>query len=982
MPAPALRSLPALLLLAGAAPLTAEVSFPDQIEPILRSRCLDCHSHASGKMKGGLTLDSRSGWEQGGDSGPAIVPGKPDDSLLVRMIRWSDDDHQMPPKEKLPDAEIALLEEWIRSGAPDPRSPAAAPTAASPWWSLQPLSRPNPPAPGHPIDAFILATLQAKGLTPSPKADPRTLSRRLHFDLTGLPPDADDANASPADNPAAWEALVDRLLASPRHGERWARHWLDVIHFADSHGFEHDVKRENAWRFRDYVIAAFNSDTPYPRFIREQLAADVCFPDESHLTAALGFLGAGTYDISAAGTAVTSFEYLDRDDLVTQTMSACVSTTTNCARCHAHKFDPITQEDYFAIQAVFAGIGKGDIDFDPDPNVCRQRRLWSSLRDAAARRDAAILTAPEHAATIAAWESARSPATPWTTLQPEVFSAGDGISLEKLEDGSLLASGALPDKDVTSVTTPPALPRISAFRIDLLPHDSLPARGPGRPPNGNLHLTEFEVRIFRAAATKPEPVPIASAFADFDQQGFGISGAFDGKPESSWAIHPKVGEPHSGVFILTNPISLQPADRITFTLRQSQPGSHLLGRFRLAAGDGPAASLTILPAPVAEALATPAANRSPDQSLTLAAHVLSEQATAALAALPPPVPVWAAAKAARNDRGLITFNEPRTIRVLKRGDLDKPGEEVAPGALSAISNLPARFPLQNPKDEAARRAAFANWIADPANTLTWRSIVNRVWHYHFGRGLSDTPGDFGRMGGIPSHPELLDWLASWFRDDAKGSLKALHRLIVTSATYQQSSASHENAAALDPDNRLLWRMNRSRLDADSFRDAVLAVSNRLDPTIGGPGIELFSKSPGPQATPKLDYLNFDWNSQGAGRRSIYRVVWRGIADPFMDVLDFPELGLPAPVRGFSASALQSLALFNNQFVLHHSDRLAERAASPNPDPAAQSRALFHHALQRDPSPEELSAFSSLISSHGPAAAARVLLNSNDFLFID
>ena len=462
MPAPALRSLPALLLLAGAAPLTAEVSFPDRVEPILRSRCLDCHSHASGKMKGGLTLDSRSGWEQGGDSGPAIVPGKPDDSLLVRMIRWSDDDHQMPPKEKLPDAEIALLEEWIRSGAPDPRSPAASPTPASPWWSLQPLSRPNPPAPGHPIDAFILATLQAKGLTPSPKADPRTLSRRVHFDLTGLPPDADDANASPADNPAAWESLVDRLLASPRHGERWARHWLDVIHFADSHGFEHDVKRENAWRFRDYVIAAFNSDTPYPRFIREQLAADVCFPDESHLTAALGFLGAGTYDISAAGTAVTSFEYLDRDDLVTQTMSAFVSTTANCARCHAHKFDPITQEDYFAIQAVFAGIGKGDIDFDPDPNVGRQRRLWSSLRDAAARRDAAILTAPEHAATIAAWESARAPATPWTTLQPEVFSAGDGISLEKLEDGSLLASGALPDKDVTSVTTPPALPRISA----------------------------------------------------------------------------------------------------------------------------------------------------------------------------------------------------------------------------------------------------------------------------------------------------------------------------------------------------------------------------------------------------------------------------------------------------------------------------------------------------------------------------------------
>jgi hypothetical protein len=330
----------------------------------------------------------------------------------------------------------------------------------------------------------------------------------------------------------------------------------------------------------------------------------------------------------------------------------------------------------------------------------------------------------------------------------------------------------------------------------------------------------------------------------------------------------------------------------------------------------------------------------------------------------------------------VVIAEPRPIHVLRRGELDKPGAAVPPGALGAVTALPSRFTSADPKNEGARRAALADWLADPRNPLTWRSIVNRVWHHHFGRGLCDTPSDFGRMGGTPSHPELLDWLAAWFRDEAKGSLKALHRLILTSAAWRQASADRPDAAAADPDNRLLWRMNRRRMDADTFRDAVLAVSGRLETTMGGPGVEHFAKSPGPQATPKLDYAAWDWNAPGSGRRSIYRVVWRGIPDPFMEALDFPELGLPAPVRGFSASALQALTLFNNAFVLRHSEAVAQRAVMSGADMETQVRAAFRIVLGREPADDERARFAAVATRQGLASCCRVLLNSSEFLFID
>jgi hypothetical protein len=326
--------------------------------------------------------------------------------------------------------------------------------------------------------------------------------------------------------------------------------------------------------------------------------------------------------------------------------------------------------------------------------------------------------------------------------------------------------------------------------------------------------------------------------------------------------------------------------------------------------------------------------------------------------------------------------EPKVVHRMERGDFNKPREEAAPGALSVLASLPARFPLNDPKNEAERRAALADWITSPDNMLAWRSIVNRVWHYHFGRGLCDTPSDLGRMGGVPSHPELIDWLAVWFRDEAQGSLKALHRLIMTSETYRQSSAHREEASALDADNRLLWRQNRHRLDADAYRDFTLAATGKLDPAMGGPGVKHFTEAPGPQLTPALDYSAYDWNSPGADRRSIYRFVWRGIADPFMEALDFPDLGLLSPQRGFSASSLQALTLYNNNFVLHHSATLAERLQVEVADLDGQIKRATKLLWFREPSAEELVAFRDYANGYGLSALCRVLLNSNEFLFVE
>ncbi len=973
--------------------------FVEKIEPLLREHCYACHSHSSGTMEGGLTLDARSGWATGGSRGPAIVPGNPDASLLIVALRYGNADLQMPPDDKLPDEQIELLAQWIRRGAPDSRiAQPAAPDRPdlTDWWSLRPLQRPLIPDASagtggevNPIDAFIWQRQQSLGLSASPQADRRALIRRVFFDLHGLPPTPDEVTQFVADpDPAAYEKLVDRLLESPRYGERWARHWLDTVHFADSHGCEHDVQRLHAWRFRDYVITSFNRDTSWPRFIREQLAADRFFPEEPQLTAALGFVAAGPLELSRAGTAPVTFDYLDRDDMVAQTMAAFTSTTANCARCHDHKFDPITQQDYYALQAVFAGIGKGDVEYDADPAIAQQRQHWHALLLKANHDPPATFFTAEYTDIVAQWEhDAATQAAIWTPLVPVSFTSSDGATLQLLDDHSLLASGTRPDKDTYTIAAPTSLTRLTALRLDVLADDRLPMRGPGRQDNGNLHLTELEVSIRSTDKGEMARLQLGRATADWDQTNWTIAHALDGDLATAWGIHPQEGQSHCAVIELAEPCELPPASEVVVCLKQLHGAGHLIGRLRLSVTDTAGITIDALPAEARAALALPHEQRSPDQQAAVAAFAVRQQAQQGLAALPPPQLVYAVSSSYSHGKKLDQPMPPKTVHVLQRGDIDKPGEVASPGALSAVPALPARFALADPLDEAARRAALADWIADPDNPLTWRSVVNRMWAYHFGRGLCDTPNDLGHMGDTPSHPELLDWLATWFRDDGQGSLKELHRIIVRSATYQQSSdlsspTTSVSPLAVDAENRLLWRMNRRRLDAESFRDAVLQIAGRLDLTVGGPGIEQFTQTKGAQLTPQLDYDAFDWHQPGAGRRSIYRVVWRGIPDPFLESLDFPDLGLLAPTRGFSVSALQSLALFNNDFVLHHSQLLAENLAARYPTLQQQVVQACSLVFLRQPDPDEVEELAAYAQAYGLAAMCRVLFNSNEFLFVD
>ncbi len=975
------RALALFLSTSLAASSPADEFFAAEVEPILRTRCYECHSHASGEMRGGLTLDSRAGWQTGGDSGPAIVPGQPGASLLLTAVRYADPDYEMPPDGKLAEAEIAVLSDWVERGAPDPRESRLPDEADTDWWSLRPLVAPAIPGdPGdHPIDAFVRARWGEAAPGPSPPAGRATLARRLHLDLHGLQPTPEALATFTADpDPRAYDRMVDRLLASPRYGERWARHWLDVIHFADSHGCEHDVKRPNAWRYRDYVIDRLNADVPWARFIREQLAPDAFFPDEPQLAAGLGFIAAGPLELSRAGTAPVTFDYLDRDDIVAQTMAALVSTTANCARCHTHKFDPISQDDYYALQAVFAGVGKGDIEFDTSAEIKRERERAEALRAAVSARDASVLLQPKYAPVVARWvEARRGQPAGWTPLHLDTFVSSGGATLTRQGDGSVFAEGTVADQEVYTVTADaPEIESITALRVEALRDDRLPMGGPGRADNGNFHLAEVDLQWFPSGADSPAKLAIAAASADFDQEGWTSAQAIDGDLQTGWAIFPDIDRSHHIVFALAAPVEVAGGGKLVVALKQLHPPKHLIGRFRLSVTDADPAAARALPDDAAEGLLRPADRRTAEQALAVAAAALGDHARERLASLPPKAVVYGASPSWSHAKKLSAPAAPKTVHVLRRGEIDKPMREASPGALSAIGALPGRFELADPGDEAARRAALADWIAHRDNPLTWRSIVNRVWGFHFGRGLCHTPNDFGRMGAAPTHPELLDWLAVWFRDEAGGSLKALHRLILTSETWQRSS--RPSAAA----THLLAHRQRRRIDAETYRDSVLAMSGRLDLTMGGEGIEQFVKTKGPQATPALDYGAYDWASPGSHRRSIYRVVWRGIPDPFMEAMDFPDLGLLAPERGTSVSSLQALAMFNNDFVLHGSEWLARRAESEGPGLRRRVERAVQLVWLRAPTAAEAAEFESYAHTHGLAALCRVLLNSNEFLFVE
>ena len=726
--------------------------FEAKIRPVLIEHCYRCHSAASAKSKGGLRLDDRESIRAGGDSGPAVVPGRPDESLLIQAIERKGEVEPMPPKGKLPDEAIADLRRWIERGAVDPRdtSETSRSRADADRWSLRPIASPTVPQldeadrrrARNPIDAFLLDRLRRDKLGPSPEADRRTLIRRVSFDLLGLPPSPEEVDSFVSDPaPDAYEKLVDRLLASPHYGERWARRWMDLAHFAETHGHDQDRIRPNAWPYRDYLIDAFNQDKPYARFVREQVAADALYPDEPALIPALGFLAAGPWDESSLRDIREDSldrqvgHYLDRDDMVATVMFTFVSSTVHCARCHDHKFDPITQSEYYGLQAVFAGVGRADRAYDPDPEIQRLRRELTARRKALAAKEPGLMASLLEDATqaeVATWSaSLKGSRIAWTVLDPSNLKAEAGSVLTAQPDRSILAEGPAPAEETYTIAATTGLAAITALRIELLPDDRLPAHGPGRNMNGNLHLTEITVSL----ATGPDqwrPVPIARAAADFDQAGWGIAGSIDGDPKTAWGIFPEVGKPHEGVFEFRDDVGEAGGTTLRIVLRQTFPAGHPIGRLRLSVtASARPARVGSLPGPLAALLEVPPDRWTAEQKQELGAIYQAETLDRRIASLPPTHLVYAAAADFAPDGSHKPTAGPRPVFVLKRGDIRQPGAAAVPGALACVAGLNSRFNLSG---EADRRAALARWLSDPANPLTWRSIVNRAWQARISAG--------------------------------------------------------------------------------------------------------------------------------------------------------------------------------------------------------------------------------------------------------
>jgi hypothetical protein len=542
------------------------------------------------------------------------------------------------------------------------------------------------------------------------------------------------------------------------------------------------------------------------------------------------------------------------------------------------------------------------------------------------------------------------------------------------------------------------LRRVTAVRLEVLTDPSLPHAGPGRQDNGNLHLSEVRIAFVRGSkgtpATRPatRPVGIASASADFDQDGWAVPRAIDGNAATAWGIYPSVGKAHFAVFELAAPADLGPGDRITVALDQLHGGGHLIGRARLGVTDAapPVRAKDTAPAGVLAAASVPAGERTDAQRIELARFAMREAVERELAGLPKPQTVYSVASDFEPKGNFKPAKKPREVHVLRRGDVRQPIEVAAPGALSCVAGVAARFTLADVEDEGQRRAALAHWLSARANVLTWRSIANRVWHYHFGRGLCDTPNDLGKMGGKPTHPALLDYLAARVRDDPAQSLKALHRLIVTSATYRQRSggvsateAAGSRNVSVDADDRYLWRMNRTRLDAESVRDSILAVGGKLDLTMYGPSVKQFVESKGVHVTPNVDYAKFDPDAPGSYRRAVYRFVFRTLPDPFMQTLDCPDASQLAPKRETSVTALQALAMLNDRFVIRQSEHAAARLGRERPgNLGEQIRTLYALALSRPTTEDEVALLCEYARKHGLANAVRMVLNSNEFNFVE
>jgi len=912
------------------------VDFDRDIAPLLVSNCLACHSGAD--PSGGLDLTNRASSLAGGDSGAALTPEKHDESPLLERVRQG----EMPPAGKgkpLSEAEVNRLARWVEGGVAWPEKRTLSPydfstdkRAGLDWWSLHPPLRPAVPVVAHtawvrnPIDAFIAAGLEKSQLEPSAEADRRTLLRRAKFDLLGLPPTPAEIDEFLADQSTdAYERLIERLLASPRYGERWGRHWLDVVRFGESDGYETNKPRANAWPYRDYVIRAFNEDLPYPQFVLEQIAGDQVGAD-----AATGFLVGGTHDVVGIQNIEGQLQQRanDLDDMLATTSTAFLGLTVGCARCHDHKFDPITHKDYHAFQAVFAGVRHGTREVRPADYEQRLRDEPRIRRELAAVERGLADFEPLAKLETTAENAQRRPVHPtgnvdrfapqtaryvrFTTLganqsepcidELEVFSAESSP-----RNVALAAAGAK--------ATASGVYRDGAAEIHKLEHINDGQFGNGRSWISNQDGAGWVMIEFAA------PVSIDRV---------------------AWA------RDREGRF----------ADRLP-TKYKIEVASEL-DQWRTVASSDDRRPFT----PGAKPSPLSADQVGPDKADDF--KKLQAERERLLDRLP---------LAGAQNVYAGTFEQPKTTKRLHRGDVMQPKEDVAPGSIVALGK-PLELAMDAPEHE--RRLALARWIGDAENPLTARVLVNRLWHYHFGQGLIPTPSNFGFHGGTPSHLELLDWLATEFI--AQGwSIKAMHRAMMLSATYRQASVSNAQAMTVDAGDRLMWRFRPRRLEAEPIRDSILWASGRLDTRMNGPGYDAFDPNDNyvHVYAPRTKFGPTEW------RRMVYQQKPRVLQDSTFGEFDCPDASQVAPKRNVSTTALQALNLLNSPFLVEQSQEFAKRLRAEAGESAAdQAKLAFRLALARAPSDDELANAVALIEAHGLESLCRGLYNANEFVYVD
>lgn len=949
--------------------ISAPIDFAKDIYPIFEQKCFSCHGPE--KQRGQLRLDAREVVLKEGGAEVGIHPGNGRESELFRRVAGLSEEDQMPPMgEKLTGREMGLILAWIDQGANWPEGVGSDAVQVAKHWAYVPPVRSSLPQvqkstwPRNPIDAFVLSRLEKEGLAPSPDADPAVLLRRASLDLIGLPPSPSELDAFLSDpSPDAYEKAIDRLLASPHYGERWAAVWLDLARYADTNGYEKDLRRE-IWPWRDWVIQAFNENKPFDQFTIEQIAGDLLPNPSRDQLVATGF-HRNTMLNDEGGIDPEEFRIVAVKDRIETTGAVWLGTTLNCAQCHDHKFDPFSQKEYYQLLAYFnsdVDMGRGQepvLELPSTEQTQERERLWGEI---GRLKNSLNTQTPELDQELVKWETEiRQNLPEWTALSPDKYASSAGSLLTQLEDRSLLAVGNNPANDVYEIEAKVPLEAVTALQLEALTHETLPEGGPGRRENGGFVLEKIEVEVIPDGTGESTALPVrfSDAFADHTEGTFDVKslvGLVEGRGWATDSSKDGMRVNRAAIFAVSNTADLKEGMRLRIRLTHHYGRGHNLGRFRLSVTQAPdPLREKSLPAEIRGILAVAPPGRSATEAMKLADYrrtitPLLDDARSRLSAAQEelkslPIPTTMVMR---------KLEAPRPTHILTRGNFLAPSEQVEAGVPQSLHP----FPENAPKD----RLGFAQWLVDRDNPLTARVFVNRVWLAYFGQGLVKTSEDFGTQGDPPTHTELLDWLAVEFMESG-WDVKALHRTILTSSVYRQTSRVPEDLLERDPNNSLLARGPRLRLEAEAVRDNALAISGLLNRKIGGPSVF----PPQPEGVWGNSFAVHDtsdrWSDEEGPnrfRRGIYTFIRRTSPYPTMLTFDAPFRDVCTIQRPRTNTPLQALVTLNDPVFMEASGGLARRILEEGgEDFQSRVRYGFKLCTARTPSDEEIKVLANL-----------------------